>query len=146
MAEPTVEALALHLQEYWARSARRREPIIWADLARDTLALIGGPSAQPDLETLALMVHQGWQGHECTCGLDDLGPVEREAVTRIAGAALAHIGGRTEAEIKAEALEEAAEEFASRLPDGTGNGRAYNSWRVAELLRARAAAIRAGGQ
>lgn len=44
--------------------------------------------------------------------------------------------------VKAEALEEAAEEFASRLPDGTGNGRAYNSWRVAEILRARAAAIR----
>ena len=45
-------------------------------------------------------------------------------------------------EARAKALEEAAEEFASRLPDGTGNGRAYNSWRVAELLRARAAAIR----
>lgn len=47
-----------------------------------------------------------------------------------------------DAEIKAKALEEAAEGFASRLPDGTGNGRAYNSWRVAEILRARAAAIR----
>lgn len=47
-----------------------------------------------------------------------------------------------DAEIKAEALGEAAKEFASRLPDGTGNGRAYNSWRVSEILRARAAAIR----
>lgn len=43
-----VETLALHLQEYWARSARRREPIIWADLARDILALIGEPTALPD--------------------------------------------------------------------------------------------------
>lgn len=90
---PTVEALALHLQEYWARSARRREPIIWADLARDTLALIGEPTVQPDLATLALVVHQGWQGYECTCGLDDLGPVERETVTRVAGAVLDAIRG-----------------------------------------------------
>ncbi len=40
--------------------------------------------------------------------------------------------------LRAQALEDAAEEFNSRLPDGTGNGRAYNSYRVAELLRARA--------
>ena len=40
--------------------------------------------------------------------------------------------------LRAQALEEAADEFHSRLPDGTGNGRAYNSYRVAELLKARA--------
>ena len=39
---------------------------------------------------------------------------------------------------KAEALRKAAEEFWARLPDGTGNGRAYNSHRVADMLRARA--------
>lgn len=44
--------------------------------------------------------------------------------------------------IRAQALEDAADEFGSRLPDGTGNGRAYNSYRVAELLRARAATER----
>ncbi len=141
MAETTtaaVETLALHLQEYWARSARRREPIIWADLARDTLALIGGPSAQPDLETLALMMHRGWQGYDCTCGLDDLGPVERETVTRIAGAVLA-LPGRTEAEVKAEALEEAATSLEGGLGvEGTpGTLYEYRAW-----LRARAAAIR----
>lgn len=42
------------------------------------------------------------------------------------------------AKVKADALREAATEFAARLPDGTGNGRAYNSYRVAELLNARA--------
>ncbi|WP_167131938.1 hypothetical protein [Paramicrobacterium chengjingii] len=40
------------------------------------------------------------------------------------------------AEARRDALLEAAEEFQSRLPDGAGNGRAYNSYRVAELLRA----------
>lgn len=39
-------------------------------------------------------------------------------------------------------LEEAADEFEARLPDGTGNGRAYNSYAVARMLRARAAALR----
>jgi hypothetical protein len=47
--------------------------------------------------------------------------------------------------IRAQALEVAADEFSSRLPDGTGNGRAYNSYRVAELLRARAATERGQG-
>lgn len=42
------------------------------------------------------------------------------------------------AEVKAEALREAAREFRDRLPDGTGNGRAYNSWRVAQMLDERA--------
>lgn len=51
------------------------------------------PTVLPDLETLALVVHQGWQGYECTCGLDDLGPVERETVTRVAGAVLDAIRG-----------------------------------------------------
>ena len=41
----------------------------------------------------------------------------------------------------AEALEEAADEFHARLPDGTGNGRAYNSHQVARILRDRAARI-----
>lgn len=47
--------------------------------------------------------------------------------------------------LRAQALDDAADEFYSRLPDGTGNGRAYNSYRVAELLRARAATERGEG-
>lgn len=43
-----------------------------------------------------------------------------------------------EAETKAEALREAAQTFQDRLPDGSGNGRLYNSWRVAQILRDRA--------
>jgi DNA-binding GntR family transcriptional regulator len=54
----------------------------------------------------------------------------------------AHAGAIREA--RAQALDDAAEEFNSRLPDGTGNGRAYNSYRVAELLRARAVTERGG--
>lgn len=46
----------------------------------------------------------------------------------------------------AEALEEAAKEFAARLPDGTGNGRAYNSYRVAAMLTDRAASLRAASR
>ena len=46
------------------------------------------------------------------------------------------------ADAKAEALEEAAAIFAGRLPDGTGNGRAYNSYLVANMLHARAASLR----
>jgi hypothetical protein len=49
------------------------------------------------------------------------------------------------ADAKGEALEEAADTFSARLPDGTGNGRLYNSYRVTELLRARAAAVRGEG-
>lgn len=45
-----------------------------------------------------------------------------------------------DAEVAARALEAAADEFHARLPDGTGNGRVYNSWRVAAMLRARATA------
>jgi hypothetical protein len=47
-----------------------------------------------------------------------------------------------DAEKQAEALEQAATEFHNRLPDGTGNGRAYNSHTVARMLRARAAVLR----
>jgi len=43
----------------------------------------------------------------------------------------------------AEALAVVADEFASRLPDGTGNGRAYNSYQVAHLLRAKSDEMRA---
>ena len=44
---------------------------------------------------------------------------------------------------RADALEDAAQEFQQRLPDGIGNGRAYNSYTVAQMLRESAAAIRA---
>jgi hypothetical protein len=47
-----------------------------------------------------------------------------------------------EAEIAARALDEAAAEFAARLPDGTPNGRAYNSHQVAQMLHDRAARLR----
>lgn len=47
--------------------------------------------------------------------------------------------------LRAQALMDAADEFGSRLTDGTGNGRAYNSYRVAELLKARAATERGQG-
>lgn len=40
--------------------------------------------------------------------------------------------------IRAHALREAAQEFHDRLPDGTGNGRAYNAHKVAQILRGRA--------
>lgn len=51
---------------------------------------------------------------------------------------IAHKFDRFIAKVKADALREAATEFEARLPDGTGNGRAYNSYRVAEMLSARA--------
>lgn len=37
---------------------------------------------------------------------------------------------------KVERVAELADFFQGRLPDGTGNGRAYNSYRVAEFIRA----------
>lgn len=46
--------------------------------------------------------------------------------------------------LRAQALGDAADEFHARLPDGTGNGRAYNAHQVAWMLRARAAAERGG--
>jgi len=46
-----------------------------------------------------------------------------------------------DAEVARKALTDAAETFMARLPDGTGNGRAYNSHTVAEMLRARAEQI-----
>jgi hypothetical protein len=42
------------------------------------------------------------------------------------------------AAMRAETLRDIADEFMARLPDGTGNGRAYNSYTVAEILRKRA--------
>jgi hypothetical protein len=36
-----------------------------------------------------------------------------------------------------QALADAANSFDARLPDGTGNGRAYNSYTVARMLRER---------
>ena len=41
-------------------------------------------------------------------------------------------------EVAVKTLREAADEFMARLPDGTGNGRPYNSYTVARMLRARA--------
>ena len=62
-----------------------------------------------------------------------------EFLGRFADAALALFAQQpTVAEVKAEALREAAREFRDRLPDGTGNGRAYNSWRVGQMLDQRA--------
>ena len=49
---------------------------------------------------------------------------------------------RVRAEAAAEALGDAAEMFYARLPDGTGNGRAYNSYTVGEMLCARAVELR----
>lgn len=47
--------------------------------------------------------------------------------------------------IAAKVLNDTADEFSARLPDGTGNGRAYNSYSVAWLLRTRAqAALKTG--
>lgn len=44
--------------------------------------------------------------------------------------------------IAAKAIAEAADKFHARLPDGTGNGRAYNSHQVAVMLRAQAEVYR----
>lgn len=52
-----------------------------------------------------------------------------------------HIAEQLEPIIKAresQILREAADDFFARLPDGTSNGRAYNSYRVARMLRERA--------
>lgn len=46
-----------------------------------------------------------------------------------------------DAEVARKALTDAAETFMARLPDGTSNGRAYNSYTVAEMLRTRAEQI-----
>ena len=61
------------------------------------------------------------------------------------GEALAEMRAALEAVaplIAAKVLNDAADEFSARLPDGTGNGRAYNSYSVAWLLRARADRIK----
>ena len=44
--------------------------------------------------------------------------------------------------IAAQALSEAADKFHARLPDGTGNGRAYNSYQVAQILHEQAESVR----
>ena len=67
-------------------------------------------------------------------GGDELAP---EEVLRLYGMG-PHSAKNLIAKIKADALREAATEFEARLPGGTGNGRAYNSYRVAEMLSARA--------
>jgi hypothetical protein len=46
-------------------------------------------------------------------------------------------------EVAAKALRDVADEFFASLPDGTPNGRAYNSYRVAWMLRERADLIEA---
>ena len=48
-------------------------------------------------------------------------------------------------EVAAKALRAAADEFMARLPDDTGNGRPYNAYTVARMLRARADQIENGG-
>lgn len=66
-----------------------------------------------------------------------------------ADAVLDLLPGRSEDEVKregaVEALHDAADEYEARLPDGTGNGRAYNSYTVAAMLRARADRLVAEG-
>jgi hypothetical protein len=71
----------------------------------------------------------------------DMGPLRE----KLADAVLA-AGYRPQDEVKAEVLEEVASEFNSRLPDGTGNGRAYNSYTVARMLIECAAKYRDGKQ
>ena len=65
---------------------------------------------------------------------DDLGPLTQEAYRAKARAALE----AAVPHLRATALRDAAEEFAARLPDGAGNGRAYNSYQVASILRTKA--------
>lgn len=43
-----------------------------------------------------------------------------------------------DAEVARNVLRDAADGFMARLPDGTSNGRAYNSYTVARMLRDRA--------
>lgn len=80
----------------------------------------------------------------CLCGADmspDKPVGVHEALAAHQSEALSAAGFGLVADAKAEALEEAAAIFAGRLPNGTGNGRAYNSYQVANMLRARAAAL-----
>jgi hypothetical protein len=90
---------------------------------------------------------------DCTCGAvfhevdssDDVFPECYESDFEAHQAeVLAANGYGNVRESRAAALEDAADEFSARLPDGTGNGRAYNSYRVAEILRARAVTERGG--
>ena len=62
-----------------------------------------------------------------------------------ADAALDLWPGESRAQVEAAALRDAADEYEARLPDGTGNGRAYNSYTVAAMLRARADRLAAEG-
>lgn len=71
---------------------------------------------------------------------DEAVEVARESINRTRGGEGA-IRAMLEAaapHLMAAALNKAADEFDARLPDGTGNGRAYNSYRVAAILRERA--------
>ena len=104
-------------------------------------------TVQPSVESVARAIRQAGDQRNNNSALI------AESV-RQAQAVLALIGGRTEAEVKAEALREAAGasmEWISFKPDGWGSNPADQSaitamsW-VLDWLRARAAAIRAGGQ
>ena len=53
--------------------------------------------------------------------------------------------GESRATVQVEALRDAAGEYEARLPDGTGNGCAYNSYTVAAMLRDRADRLAAEG-
>ena len=104
------------------------------------LELLPEQTVQPSVETVAHAIY------DCT----GLNRAVLEDAREIAQAVLALIGGRTEAEVKAEALEEAAGasmEWISFKPDGWGSNPADQSaitamsW-VLDWLRDRAAAIR----
>lgn len=79
-------------------------------------------------------------GYYCfNCG--DLKDFKEAAAHQAAALSAAGFGPVREAQ--AQALNHAATIFHARLPDGTGNGRAYNSYQVADMLRARAATLEA---
>ena len=73
------------------------------------------------------------------------GSTQREPFLCFADAVLDLWPGESRATVQVEALRDAADEYEARLPDGTGNGRAYNSYTVAAMLRARADRLAAEG-
>lgn len=91
------------------------------------------PTVQPSVADIAQTIY------DCLPRMT----ISRELAESIATKVAETIGGRTEAEVRAEALEEAATSLEGRLGvEGTpGTLYEYRAW-----LRARAAAIRAGGQ
>lgn len=102
------------------------------------------PTVQPSERDLIVALHREWDrlpGEDvCECDLIDIAEIgDIDLLTRQAQAVLALIGGRTEAEVKAKALEEAATSLEGGLGvEGTpGTLYEYRAW-----LRARAAAIR----